>query len=54
MISEGQEAWEDVAAGGRGSEMGVFLTDSGEGAEGFTDFQIQSQAQKRQPASHSL
>lgn len=28
MISEGQEAWEEVVAGGRGSELGVFLTDS--------------------------
>lgn len=30
MISEGQEAWEEAVAGGRGSELGVFLTDSGE------------------------
>lgn len=34
MISEGQEAWEEVVATGRGSELEVFLTDSGEGAEG--------------------
>lgn len=29
MISEGQEATEEAVAGGRGSELGVFLTDSG-------------------------
>lgn len=28
MISEGQEAWEEAVAGGWGSELGVFLTDS--------------------------
>lgn len=28
MISDGQEAWEEAVAGGRGSELGVFLTDS--------------------------
>lgn len=28
MISEGQEAWEEAVAGGGGSELGVFLTDS--------------------------
>ncbi|TNN53159.1 hypothetical protein EYF80_036620 [Liparis tanakae] len=34
MISEGQDAWEEAAAGGRGSEHGVFLTDSGGGGGG--------------------
>lgn len=34
MISEGQEAWEEAVAGGRGSELGVFLTDSGDEHKG--------------------
>lgn len=34
MISEGQDTWEDAVAGGRGSELGVFLTDSEEDADG--------------------
>lgn len=28
MISEGHETWDEVVGGGRGSEQGVFLTDS--------------------------
>lgn len=40
MISDGQEAWEEAVAGGRGSELGVFLTDSKRerGGGGFTSF----------------
>lgn len=34
MISDGQEAWEEAVAGGRGSEIGVFLTDSKREREG--------------------